>query len=103
VFRVASPIGVASIFLLDPAGIGEHQLAQVSSTRGANHAAAKALGDEPGQVANVVEMRVGEDNGINRGGRDWKFLPVPQTQLFQALKEPAIDEHATPVLFEEVL
>ena len=46
---------------------------------------------------------MGEHDRINRGGRDRKLLPVPEAQLFQALKEATIDENAAPVMFEEVL
>ena len=97
------PVGLASVFLLNPAGVGKHQLAQVRRAGGADHAAAKTLCHESRQIADVIEVRMGEHDGINRGRRDRKLLPVSKTQLFQALKEPTIEEYAAPVVLEEVL
>ena len=45
------------------------------------------------QVAAVVEVRVGEDHGIDVGCLDRQRRPVAPTQLLVALKQPPIDQH----------
>jgi hypothetical protein len=40
----------------------------------------------------VIDVRVSEQNGIDRGGREWGFCPIPFAQLARALKESAINQ-----------
>ena len=64
---------------------------------------AKSGRDQPRQVAAMVEVRVGEDDGVDRGGVDRQRLPVALAQLLETLKQPAVDEDAMAVHLEQVL
>ena len=57
---------------------------------------------QPRQVADVIEVRVRQDDRIDGVGRHGKRLPVPQPELLQSLEESAVDEHAAAAMFEQV-
>ena len=63
---------------------------------------AKSLFDEARQIADVIEMRVGEHDGVYglRGNR--KVRPVSQPQRLETLKQTAVDEHTSPLHLEQV-
>jgi hypothetical protein len=44
----------------------------------------------------MVQMGVGEDNNIDGGRFERCGLPVPETQVLEALEEAAVDEEALP-------
>jgi hypothetical protein len=50
----------------------------------------------------VVEVRVGQQHGINRRGLHGKRLPVPLTQCLQALKKAAGYEQAVVANLQKV-
>jgi hypothetical protein len=54
----------------------------------------KAIPDEQRQIAAVIDMRMGENHGVDRVGRHRQRSPVAQPQVLDALKQPAIDEDA---------
>ena len=66
VLRIAVPIRLARVFFLNPRGVGQHEGAQVASAGRTEDAAAKTLRDEPRQVTTVIEMRMGQDHGVDR-------------------------------------
>ena len=51
----------------------------------------------------MIEVRVREHHGVDAFRVDRKRRPVPQAQLFQPLKQPAIDEHAVIAKVEQML
>jgi hypothetical protein len=51
----------------------------------------------------MVEVRVRQDDGVDRRRIDGQRLPIPQPQFLQPLKQPAIDEHPPPVHLEQML
>ena len=50
----------------------------------------------------MIEMRVGEDDGMYRRRLDRERRPVSLAQLLQSLKEPAVHQHARTAVFDEV-
>ena len=70
---------------------------------GAEDAAAKTAGDQPRQVAAVIEVRVRQHHGVDALGIDRKRRPVPDAQLFQSLKQAAVDEHAVTAEIQQML
>ena len=102
VLRVVVAVGVASVFFLDVRGVGEHQRAEVAGACRAEHAALESLGDQAGQVAAVVEMRVGQDDGVDVVRVDGERLPVAEAEFLESLEEPAVDEHAVTAEIEQV-
>ena len=71
--------------------------AEILGAGGAEHAAAKAAGDQPRQIAAVIEMRVRQHDGVDVGRRDRQSLPVALAQLLEPLEQPAVDENASSV------
>ena len=54
----------------------------------------EALAAQPRQVARVIDMRVGEDHGVDVVRRMGQLLPVELAVLGWALEEAAVDHHA---------
>src|SRR5512139_3220208 len=96
-------VGELCILLLQEGTIDQDQLGDVYRSRGRVNRAAKAVADQPWQVAAMVEVPVGEDDGIDRICRHGKRLPIEQPQFFPALEEAAIDEDARTVMVEQML
>jgi hypothetical protein len=77
VLAVSVPVCLPSVFFLDPAGIRQHQLTQFGGAGGAKHRAFEALFHQAGNVADVIQVRVREDDRIDGSCRNWEVLPVP--------------------------
>ena len=101
-FRVAVLVGLPRVFFLDAAGIRQYQPAQVGRTAGAEDAPAEALRDEPRQVADVIEMRMRQDDGVDRVRRHRTILPVSEPEILQPLEQSAVDKDAVPPVIEEI-
>ena len=82
--------------------VRQNQCAEIACAGGAEHAAAEALGDMAGDVPAVIQVRVREDDGVDRGRRDGERLPIAQAQLFEALKESAVDQDLVVTRVDEV-
>ena len=103
VLRVVLPIRLASVLFLNVRRVRQHQRAQIPGARRAEHASAKALGDEPRQVAAVIEVRVRQDDGVDPRRIDRKRPPVAISQLLETLEETAVDQNATVAEVEQML
>jgi len=68
VLRVAGPIRVGGVVLLDARAVHQHHLAEVTGALRRHHPAAKALLPESRQVAAVVEVGMGQDDRVEVGG-----------------------------------
>ena len=95
-------VRLARILLLDLCRIRQHQRAQIFRPGCAEHAPPKASGHQTGQISAVIEVSVSQDHRVNGGRRDWKWLPVALTQLFESLEKPAIDEESMVAEIEQV-
>jgi hypothetical protein len=102
VLGVAIPVRCLGLLFLEVTTIGQENGAEVTRGRGAVDWPAEAVFHEQGKVATVVEMGVRENHGIERGRREWEWLPIPQPKLLEALKETTIDQKTTPLHFNEV-
>ena len=52
---IAMPVGLTGVLLLNASGIRQHQPAKVLRPRGAEGASGKSLGNDPGEVADVIQ------------------------------------------------
>jgi len=89
-----------------PPGCAPNLAARASTTprsRRAEDAAAIAAGDEPGQIAAMIEVGVSQDDGVDGCRGDGEGVPVPQAQFLEALKQTAVDENPVPVHLEQML
>ena len=96
-------VGSLRVLLLKARRVGQDQRAEISRRRRREHLAAEALSDEPRQVAAVIEMGVRQNDGVDASGIDGERRPVPETELFETLKETAVDENAVLAEIEEML
>jgi hypothetical protein len=55
------------------------------------------------QITTVIQVRVGQQHGINLMRSHWQRRPVAQSQLFVALKQAAIYQHTVVALSDQVL
>jgi hypothetical protein len=91
VLREAPAVGIRGVLFLEVPTVGQDNVGERLGARGGEDLALKPLAAERGQVPRVVNMCMGEEYGINAGGIDREWLPVPQPQGFQALEQPTID------------
>src|SRR3954447_3758964 len=56
VTRVMVLVRLSRVFLLDPAGVRQHQTTEILGARGAEDATGEPLGDEPRQVSDMVQV-----------------------------------------------
>ncbi len=90
--RVAALVRVACLLLLQLPGVGQQQVREVARRGCAVDGAAEAVAREERQRAGVVDMSVGEDDGVDRRGRHREGLPVPQPELLRALEETGVHQ-----------
>ena len=100
--REAVTVRVRRILFLDASGIGQDDPAQILGPGGAEHAAAEALGYEPRQIAAMIEVGMGEDDGIDVRRLDRELLPVPLAQLLEPLEQAGIDQHLCRACIEQI-
>src|SRR5262249_33406564 len=86
-------VEVLGVFLLNFAGIGHHDRGEVARRGRAVDGAVKALPDEVGQVAAVIDVRVAQDEGIYLSGAEWKMAVALARLVAFALVEAAVEQH----------
>ncbi len=96
------PITIVGFFLLQPAGIGEEDLEQISRCSRRIDRPFKAELHDPRQVAGVIDMSVSDYHGVQRRRVERRLFPVALAEFAFTLKEAAIDQHAAPVRFEQI-
>jgi hypothetical protein len=93
-FEKAVPVGEGGVFFLDVAAVGQQDAAQVPRAGGGMHPAVEAFAHQQWQVAAVVQVGVGQDDGVDLAGHHRQGSPVAQAQLLVALEQPAVDQEA---------
>jgi hypothetical protein len=91
VFRKAVPVGEGGVFFLDVAAVGQKDAAEVARAGGGVHPSVEAFAHQHRQVAAVVQVGVGQDDGVDLAGHHRQGSPVAQAQLLVALEQPAVD------------
>jgi len=99
----ALAVQVLGVFLLEVGGVEEEDLGQVLRGRGAVDGPAKALLDQAGHAADVVEVGVGEHDGVHPDRVELRVRPVPESQGLLALEHPRVHEEAPPPRLQQVL
>ena len=101
--RVAVTVGVARVFFLDVRRVWQDERAEIARAGRAEDSTAESGADQARQVPAMIQMRVGEDHRVDAARIDRQRRPVPLAQLFEALEEPAVDEHAMISEIDQVL
>ena len=92
-FRKFSLICPVGIFLLEIAAVRQHDLTEVKGGMSAIDCSGKTFPAQPGQVAGVVDVGVGEKDPINFYRCDRKGIPIFYTVFLYPLKQSTVDEH----------
>jgi hypothetical protein len=82
--------------LLEPAAIEQHELDQLGRGGGQVDRPGVALLDHDRQVAAVVEVGVGDEEGVERLRIEAERDPVADGLVGAALEHPAVDEDLRP-------
>ena len=98
----ALALSEAGFLFLQPAGVRQHDAAKRPRRGRAPDPSTKSVLRQPGKVTAVVEVPVGQDDGIDAGGRHRERGPVAQAQGLVALEEPAVHQHPRTSRFEQV-
>ena len=81
------------VLLLQLARIEQHQRGQFDRAAGGVYGAVEALGDDVRDQAAVVQMGVGQDDGIERRRVVGERHPVAHFFVRPTLEHPAVDQH----------
>ena len=99
---IAIPVGPLGFPFLQVGTVRQENAAEVKGGVGAMDRAFEALLDQHGQIAGMIDMRVGQDDRVN-GSRVYRQrLPVAQAQLLVALEQAAIDQDARLACVDQV-
>src|SRR5262245_13981634 len=83
-------------FFLKMRRIGQEDSEQIDGRRRSVNRPPETLFHQPWQVTCVIDVRVCQDDRIQRLWIDGRFLPIPQTKFLKALKKAAVDENPLP-------
>ncbi len=83
---------VGGLFLLQVPGVREQDAGQVGGGPRRVYRPREAVGAQARQVADVVDVAVGEDDGVDGARRDRQRRPVPLAQRREPLVEAAVDQ-----------
>lgn len=102
-FAIACARGCAScIFLLQAGGIEHDQARQFARGGCAVDATAEALFDQQGYAPAMIEMGMGQQQGIDRGGIKTEGFGIGLLLLAATLEQAAINQDATLVAGDQV-
>ncbi len=96
-------VGVLGVGFLIAGRIKEQDLREFGRGGRAVDRTAKARLYEARQVPDVVDVRVREHHRVDALLGERQILPIAEAQLFETLKEPAIDQHARVFGFQQIL
>ena len=100
-FSFVAPLFELSVLFLQAGGIEKDDLSNIGGGFGAVDVAAETLFDQLGDEAGVVEVGVGDQNGIDAAGWDGERLPVA-AEVRALLIKAAIDQDSGLIGFEDV-
>ena len=88
------------VFFLNMTTIRKQDSAKITGAWGRMYLALEALAVQQGQIATMVQVGVGEDDGIHVLWRHWQVIPVSQAQIFEALKQATVDQQFLTVMLD---
>ena len=94
VFGKAMAVGEFGVFFLQVAGIRQQNRAQLGSRTGAIDGAAEAVFDQEWQVAGMIEVSMGQNDGVDAVRFDGKWRPILEPQRLESLEQATIDKNA---------
>lgn len=96
-------VGVLGVLFLQMTGVGQQDAGEVHRRWGGIDRPGVSLFDEPRQISGVVEVGVGEHDGVDRRRIDGKRRPVSLPKRLVALKEATVDDDSGRTVFDQIL
>ena len=90
------------VTFLQMAAVGQQNIAQIASRRRCKDWSPEAVFDQKRKIPGMIDMRVGQKHGVDIRRIDWQRAPIALPQLFQTLKEAAVDEIFPVGNFQEI-
>ncbi len=84
------------------AAVGQQDFAQIARAGGRKDMARETFLSQQRQVTAMVKMRMGEQHCMDRLRQHRQWIPVAQAQLFEALKQSAIDQQAFALVLHQI-
>jgi hypothetical protein len=91
------------ILLLDVRGVPQHDLEKLGGRPRAMDVAVEALLRQQWKRTGVIDVRMAQHDGVDRGRGNRERLPVAEAVMLQSLEEAAIQEHSMTIRSDEVL
>ena len=101
-FAFALLVDIFEVALLEETRIAQHNIAKFSCRLTREDTTAEALAHKLRQITRVVDMRMGEDDVVDRFGINGEVAILLEGFLAMTLEETAIEEDTLAVGFEEV-
>src|SRR5262249_3387978 len=92
VLAVSAPPGSVRVFILQVRGIRKQDVTKLNGGRIGGDRPAISVSEQTRQVTRMVEVGVRQQAPIERGRFFRKRVPVPKTELLQALEKAAIHQ-----------
>jgi hypothetical protein len=92
----------AGIFFLQRRGIAQHVARELARRRRGDHFAAESALDQQRNASTVIEVRMGEQNEVDRCGIAAEVRRIAALDSVATLKKSAVDEHAPLGAFEQM-
>ena len=95
-------VGKERIFFLDVTTVGQQDLTQIAGARGGVDATPETLLGQQGHIAAVIEVGMGENDGVDVIWRKGQGRPIAQAKLLVALEQTAIHQQALAIVLNGV-
>src|SRR6266700_5391388 len=102
VLREPAFVRVAGFFFLQIPRIGEQKPTKLEGCLAAIDRAFESVLDQKRKITAVIEVSVGQNDGLDFSGLERQRLPVPQSQLLEALEQPAINQETLLIVIKEI-
>ena len=96
------PVGKFGVFFLDVPTVGQQDVAQVAGSRSGVDATSETFAHQQGHIAAVVQVSMGQDDGIDLGCGLGQRVPVAQAQLLVTLEQTTVHQHAFAIMLDAV-
>ena len=98
----ADLVGVARVLFLDVGRVRQQHPQQAQGWRCGEGRPSEALAHQQRQDARVVDVGMGEDDGVERRRLDRERRPVAQAQVLGSLEHARVDQHLLAVRLDQV-
>ena len=101
---VASPEVALDAMLSEAVNDGavQEKAEEIGRGPGREDRPSESLPRQPREPAGMIDVPVGEDDGLDRGRRNREAFPIALAKALLTLEQSAVDEDPLPVMFEQM-